>query len=75
MKRKNDQILNEDIIEEIDNLRQEAINRYLDKTDFDVYEFLTKEEGIKLAKAEFEIGDIDEDTYNNIIKSLKKIKG
>jgi len=66
------EIIDEDKINRVDELRQEAINLYLDKTDFDVYEFLTIEEGLELAKLEFELGDIDKESYNHIVKSLRK---
>jgi len=66
------EIIDDDKIERIDELRQEAINRYLDKTDFDVYEFLTKEESLELVKLEYQVEDIDKETYKQIVKSLKK---
>ena len=59
-------------IEEVENrfeeLYRNAVNRYLDKTDFDIDEWLSDKEQKEFHRLELELGYINEELYNEFYK-------
>ena len=49
----------------IKELQDEAVSRYLDKMDWDCYEWLTPDEQIELATLELKDGAIDQEIFDN----------